>query len=204
MADQGVGQPGGERAPRADAKRNEGRVLTAAQDLLTRGGVDGLSMAEVAEVAGVGVGTVYRRFGDRAGLLLAVMNQREAELQAACRVGDPPLGPGAPPAARVIAFLTAYADILEDFGEVMAAAEAKMDHHRRFRTGPYHAHWTHLRQLISEAAPAVDADYLADAFLQPLTGAIFVQQRRNDGVDLERIKDGIGQLVGQVLDPSRR
>src|SRR5690625_4378187 len=111
MADQEVRQEGGERAPRADAKRNQGRVLTAAQGLLTQGGVGGLSMAEVADVAGVGVGTVYRRFGDRAGLLLAVMEQREAELQTAARVGDPPLGPGAPPAERVIAFLTAYADI---------------------------------------------------------------------------------------------
>lgn len=194
---QGDGQ--GERAPRADAKRNQGRVLTAARELLTRGGVGGLSMAEVAEAAGVGVGTVYRRFGDRAGLLLAVMNQREAELQAAVRVGDPPLGPGAPPAERVVAFLTAYADILEDFGEVMAAAEAKMDHHRRFRTGPYHAHWTHLHQLIREADPEADADFLADTLLQPLTGAVFVQQRRGDGFELERIKDGISRLVRRVL-----
>jgi hypothetical protein len=84
----------------------------------------------------------------------------------------------------------------------MAAAEAKMDHHRRFRTGPYHAHWTHLRQLIREADPAADADYRADTLLQPLTGAIFVQQRRNDGFTLDRIKGSISQLVRQVLGPS--
>jgi AcrR family transcriptional regulator len=156
-------------------------------------------MAEVADLAGVGVGTVYRRFGDRAGLLLAVMTQREAELQATIAVGDPPLGPGAPPVERVIAFLSAYADILEDFGEVMAAAEAKMDGQRRFRTGPYLAHWTHLRDLIHESNPELDADYLADAFLQPLSGAIFVQQRRHDGLDLRRIKTGLADLAPRTL-----
>lgn len=186
--------------PRADARRNQQRVLAAAQGLLARGGLGGLSMVEVAEAAGVGVGTVYRRFGDRSGLLLAVMNQREAQLQAAIAVADPPLGPGGPPAERVAAFLAAYADILEDFGEVMAAAEAKMEGHRRFRTGPYQAHWEHLRDLIHQARPDLDPPYFADALLAPLAGAIFVQQRHGDGFDLQRIKDGLGGIAHALLD----
>lgn len=184
---------------RADARRNHARVLSAAQSLLDQGGLGGLSMAEVAEAAGVGVGTVYRRFGDRAGLLLALMNRREAELQAAIAVGDPPLGPGAPPVDRVIAFLSAYANILDDFGEVMAAAEAKMDGHRRFRTGPYLAHWEHLRGLVREARPDLDAGYVADALLAPLSGAVFVLQRRGDGLALSRIKDGLRAIVTAIL-----
>ncbi|GAB3752201.1 TetR/AcrR family transcriptional regulator [Microlunatus parietis] len=167
--------------------------------LLAEAEVGGLSMAEVAEAAGVGVGTVYRRFGDRAGLLLAVMNHREAELQSAIRVGEPPLGPGAPPADRAVAFLHAYADILEDFGEVMAAAEAKMSGPRRFRTGPYLAHWTHLRDLAQAADHGLDADYLADTLLAPLAAAIFVQQRRADGYDLDRIKAGLRTLAIRLL-----
>lgn len=184
---------------RADARRNRQQVLTAAQQLLTAGGLDGLSMAEVADLAGVGVGTVYRRFGDRSGLLLAVMNQREAELQAAIAAGEPPLGPGASPAERVVAFLSAYADILEDFGELMAAAEAKMDSQRRFRTGPYLTHWTHLRDQIQEANPDLDAAWLADAFLAPLSGAVFVQQRRHDAMDLCRIKSALADLARNTL-----
>lgn len=184
---------------RADARRNQQRVLAAAQELLTAEGVDGLAMAEVAEQAGVGVGTVYRRFGDRSGLLLAVMNQREAQLQAAIKTGDPPLGPGAPPAERVAAFLSAYADIVDDFGEVMAAAEANMEGQRRFRTGPYLVHWTHLRDLIQEADPDLDAAYLADTFLAPLSGAIFVQQRRRDGLELDRVKAGLTGLARRTL-----
>ncbi len=187
-------------AVRADARRNHARVLSAAQDLLAHCGLGGLSMPEVADAAGVGVGTVYRRFGDRAGLLLALMNQREAELQAAIAVGDPPLGPGAPPVERVIAFLSAYADILNDFGEVMAAAEAKMDSHRRFRTGPYRAHWEHVRGLIHESKPKLDSAYVADALLAPLSGAIFVQQRHGDGLDLQRIKDGLSEIAHAILD----
>lgn len=186
-------------SPRADARRNHDRVLAATQRLLAADGIGGLAMAEVAEAAGVGVGTVYRRFGDRAGLLLAVMNHREAELQARIRVGEPPLGPGAPPVDRAVAFLHAYADILEDFGEVMAVAEAKMSGPRRFRTGPYQAHWTHLRDLVEATGAGLDANYLADALLAPLAAAIFVQQRRGDGYELDRLKAGLTTLARRLM-----
>ncbi|MFJ6897245.1 hypothetical protein [Streptomyces hokutonensis] len=60
-------------------------------------------MHEVAEAAGVGVGkgTLFRRFGDRDGLLLALLGEAEADFHEAHTSGPPPLGPGAPARHRL-------------------------------------------------------------------------------------------------------
>lgn len=56
---------------RSDARRNHWQVLEAArQAVLERG--PGVALDEIAKAAGVGIGTLYRRFGDRSGLLKAV------------------------------------------------------------------------------------------------------------------------------------
>ena len=62
---------GAERPIRADAKRNEGRLIDAARAVFARAGVDA-PMREIADEAGVGVGTLYRRFPQRADLIAAV------------------------------------------------------------------------------------------------------------------------------------
>src|SRR5512142_2083782 len=54
--------------------------------------------------AGVGKGTIFRRFGNKAGLAVALLDTRERELQEAILHGPPPLGPGAGSAARLTAF----------------------------------------------------------------------------------------------------
>src|SRR4051812_942576 len=93
---------------RADAARNRKRVLDAAAALFAQHGVDGVTMDDVVAAAGVGKGTLYRRFGDKSGLAAALLDERERELQAAILSGPPPLGPGAPAAERVAAFAVAY------------------------------------------------------------------------------------------------
>ncbi|MDO9354397.1 MAG: TetR/AcrR family transcriptional regulator, partial [Solirubrobacteraceae bacterium] len=79
---------------RADAQRNRERVLCAAARLIETSGAAGLTMEGVAEEAGVGKGTVFRRFGDRSSLLRALLDEEERRLQDAVIAGPPPLGPG--------------------------------------------------------------------------------------------------------------
>src|SRR5690606_29122312 len=92
---------------RADAARNRRKILAAAERLVATEGFDALTMDRVAQAAGVGVGTVYRRFTDLAGLAQAMLDEKDLELQEGFLRGDPPLGPGAPPAERLHAFLDA-------------------------------------------------------------------------------------------------
>jgi len=64
--------PPADRQPRKDALRNRERVLDAAVELVRRDG-EKVPMAQVAEHAGVGIGTVYRHFPTREDLLSAVV-----------------------------------------------------------------------------------------------------------------------------------
>ncbi|MFC3893513.1 helix-turn-helix domain-containing protein [Lentzea rhizosphaerae] len=63
---------------RADAARNRAAVLAAASRLIGERGIEAVSMDDVAVAAGVGKGTVFRRFGDKAGLVRAVVDETAA------------------------------------------------------------------------------------------------------------------------------
>jgi AcrR family transcriptional regulator len=80
------------RPRRADAERNRTRILQAASELFAERGLDA-SMPELAERAGVGVGTVYRAFPDKEHLLGAVMAERfrwfAEHVEAAEQADDP-------------------------------------------------------------------------------------------------------------------
>src|ERR1700730_4499616 len=99
---------------RADAARNRERILCAARRLFDERG---------AGAAGVGKGTLFRRFGSRASLAAAVLSEREREFQEGIIRGEPPLGPGAPPQERLIAFGEAFLDTHEAHSELLLAAE---------------------------------------------------------------------------------
>ncbi|MET0237303.1 MAG: TetR/AcrR family transcriptional regulator [Kibdelosporangium sp.] len=184
---------GGAPAERADAARNRKKILRAAANLLAGAGPAGLALDEVAAEAGVGVGTVYRRFPDRGALAQALLDEREREFQESFISGPPPLGPGAPARDRIRAFLHAFVDRLEDQGTLLMVAETETPR-ARFVTGAYRLHHSHLAGLISEARPGMDAHFLADALLAPLAAAQFVHQREN-GMTVERIKAGFDQLL---------
>jgi hypothetical protein len=81
---------------RSDAARNRIRLLEAAARLVAERGPQCVTMEAIAQEAGVGKATLFRRFGDRNGLLLLLMDDAEAQFRQSCTAGPPPLGPGAP------------------------------------------------------------------------------------------------------------
>ena len=74
-----AGAENGERAQRADARRNRAAVLDAARKLFFEDGMDA-GMDEIARTAGVGVGTVYRHFPHKADLVIALVREHFARL----------------------------------------------------------------------------------------------------------------------------
>ncbi|MFI8537582.1 TetR/AcrR family transcriptional regulator [Streptomyces aquilus] len=64
------------------SRRSQQDILKAGYELLEEGGVDALTVAAVAERAGMAVGSIYRRFGDKEGLLLAIQHAFTENLQA--------------------------------------------------------------------------------------------------------------------------
>lgn len=149
---------------RADAARNRAAILDAAGRLFTEHGVDAVSMDQVATAAGVGKGTLFRRFGDKAGLAAALLDARERVLQEAVLHGPPPLGPGAPPAERLAAFAEAYLDYL--FGHLpLVRMSENAAPGARYRIGAYRFWHRHVAILL-DGVP--DPEHTAHALLAPL------------------------------------
>jgi AcrR family transcriptional regulator len=151
-------------------------------------------MRAIAAEAGVGVGTLYRRFGDKTALAVSVLDERARELQEALLCGPPPLGPGAPPEQRLEAFLRALVDHMERELDVMYAVEQLGG----FGLGPYGAWRLHARVLAAEVAPHFDPDWLAEALLAPLAPALYRHQRRERGVTTDEIKEQMTALARAV------
>ena len=149
---------------RADAARNRAAVLTAAAQLFAEHGVDAVSMDQVAAAAGVGKGTIFRRFGDKSGLAVALLDARERELQEAILRGPPPLGPGADPPQRLAAFCAAYLDYLLEHLDLVRMSETAAPG-ARYRIGAYRFWHRHAAMLL---AGTPDPDYAAHALLAPL------------------------------------
>src|SRR5437868_10996873 len=89
---------------RGDAARNRALLLDAARRLIAEHGADAVTMDDIAAAAGVGKGTVFRRFGSRAGLMMRLLDADERASQQAFMFGPPPLGPDAPALDRLLAF----------------------------------------------------------------------------------------------------
>ena len=185
---------------RVDAARNRARILAAAERLIAEHGVDAVSMEAIAAAAGVGKGTLFRRFGDRRGLLHALLDDRERDLQERMIRGAPPLGPGAPPVERLVAFGRAMAAHLEAHGELLWAAESGP--WVRLGSSVYAFYRTHVASLVREADPDADAEYLADALLAPLAADFHLHLRRARGLSLERVVSGYERLVRRLLGVS--
>jgi AcrR family transcriptional regulator len=188
------------RPERADAAENRRRVLAAAGRLFQAQGAMNVSMDAVAAAAGVGKGTLFRRFGDRAGLARAVVSEYEARLQDALIRGEPPLGPGAPARERLLAFGRAYLEFLERHSDTLLAAESGSAPAVHQGSPPYVLYRTHLTLLLREAGCAERAEYLADVLLAPLSSATFKYHRELRGLSLAELEDAYGDLVGRLLD----
>ncbi|MCW3009919.1 MAG: transcriptional regulator, TetR family [Solirubrobacterales bacterium] len=189
-------QPAG-RAERSDAARNRERILCAAKRLFAERGVECVSMDEIAADAEVGKGTLYRRFGDRSGLALALLEAEDTQLQDAFLRGPAPLGPGAPPRERLEAFFAAFSAFLDEHGDLIAEAERTMPAGARFGGGPYPAYHTHVRILLRELDPALDIDVLAHVLLAPFRAELY---RHLCAVERAVGRERLLAVVGRLLD----
>ena len=184
---------------RADAARNRQRILDAAERLFTRDGVACTSMDAIALEAGVGKGTLFRRFGDRPSLAHALLDSSEREFQERLIRGPAPLGPGAPARERLIAFGPALLEHIGAHAEMLLAAETGKVPGRRLATGPYGAYRAHLIVLIREANPELDAEYTAEALLAPLGADIVTYQLKTRGMTLERLAEGWEAIARRLV-----
>jgi AcrR family transcriptional regulator len=185
-------------AERADAARNRAKILASAAQIVAAEGPGGLAPDVVAREAGVGVGTVYRRFRDRAELVFALLEEQGRAFQEALETGPPPLGPGAPPAERLRAFLHALVDLVEEHLDLLLVAEASSPA-ARYRSRAYLVQQAHLELLLGQLRPAAGLAFLTDALLAPLTPSLVAHQRRERGMTAAALKAGLDDLVTAMV-----
>ncbi|MFH8367522.1 TetR/AcrR family transcriptional regulator [Streptomyces sp. NPDC018031] len=179
---------------RADAARNRRRILDATARLVAEQGAQAVTMNAVAHAADMGVGTVYRRFGGVSQLLFALLDHGERRFQQAFMTGPPPLGPGAPPAERLRAFLHALADRVLEQRMIMYAAETASPS-ARYRNGAYLTTHAHVSMLLRLMRPGTDAGTLAHLLLAPFVPSLFEHLSADRALTPEQIKDGIDALL---------
>jgi AcrR family transcriptional regulator len=197
-----VGAP---RAERADAVRNRRHLLATARQMLASQGAATLTMDALAEQAGLGKGTVFRRFGTRAGIFQALLDDDERAFQEQVLAGPPPLGPGAPPVDRLIAYGRARAAFLIEHREV---ARAALDGSQPIPAGSQTpVSQLHIRVLLAQIplGPA-DLDILAIQLTGALDGPLLLHLSASELAEAspqmgERIAQGWQDLVRRVCRP---
>jgi AcrR family transcriptional regulator len=182
---------------RRDAARNRELLLQAARELIETCGVDGLTMATVAQRAGVGKGTVFRRFGSRAGLMMTLLSDAEAGFQGRFMFGPPPLGPGAPPLERLVACGVERIAWVLEYGELARAADVSA--YNRFDV-PAAVLWhRHLEMLLREAGVTADPWLMATSLSATLEPERLLHAVMVHGIAPERLAASWRELVSRLL-----
>ncbi|WCB95579.1 hypothetical protein DSM104299_04328 [Baekduia alba] len=117
-------------------------------------------------------------------MLLELLGERERELQDAVISGPPPLGPGAPAAERLVAFLLALHQLVGEHRALFLAADESSPL-SRFSLSTYAAWRQHTAILLRQLHPDADALTLADLTLAPLTAAVHVHLLDERDLDLD-------------------
>src|SRR5215831_13988323 len=177
-------------AERADAARNRRLLLATAREIIAGQGADKLTMDGLAERAGLGKGTVFRRFRTRAGIFQALLDDDERDFQEQVLSGPPPLGPGAPPLDRLVAYGRARIDFLMGHREI---ARATLDGRQRVPAGASPMSREHIRFLLGEIClGTADLDVLATQLTAALDGPLLFY------LSGTTLTEAAGQITGRL------
>jgi AcrR family transcriptional regulator len=189
-------------AERADAARNRRVLLATAREMLAEQGADKITMDGLAERAGLGKGTVFRRFGTRAGIFQALLDDDERGFQERVLSGPPPLGPGTAPLDRLIAYGRARIDFLAEHHQV---ARAALDGSQPVPAGSQTPmSRAHIRYLLREMRlGAAEPDVLALQLTAALDGPLllYLSDAADSPALCERLGRGWEDLVRRVCRP---
>jgi len=196
------------RRERKDAAANRALILQTAERLFIEHGVENVCMSEIAEAAGVGKGTLYRRFANKGELCLSLLDTQLAEFQDGLLERFRDLAEhGVPFLEQLAQFLESLVDFTEVHYplllEVERAGMIQSDDHLKL---PHIWQYMTVRALFRSAArhgeliASLDLDFLSEALLAPLQADYFRFQRLERGYSTARIGAGLRSLVERLAD----
>lgn len=191
------------RSERKDAAANRILILETAEALFAEKGVENVCMAEIAQAAHVGKGTLYRRFANKAELCLALMDTQMADFQNSMLAEFRKMTANSVPKMSQLEF---FMDALVRFTDIHSPLLSEVQSEGLLQEGrstemPHFWQYMTVHGLFQAAIEAgelprgLDTEYLADALLSPLKVDIFRFQREVRGFSLERISEGLRVLI---------
>lgn len=187
---------------RADAARNRQAILDAALSLFAEAQDPAvLTMSAVAEAAGVGKGTLFRRFGDRASLLRAVFDVQVERVAHDIEAGPVPLGPDTPPVQRITAILHAIVELKLKNRSLTQAVEAivPVSSSSPFISNQYTYIEELLKDLLGQIVPPSEVAFTAHALLGASRVDLLHYLSTHEGMSDDQIHQGLDGFVGRVL-----
>ena len=183
---------------RRDAAANRIRILEAARRVLAERGPDALTMDAVAIAAGVGKGTVFRRFGNREGLAAALVDGEMRDFQNRFLHGPPPLGPGAPAPQRLEAFVV---ELLQHYAENLPVAVLAAHELDQYGSQVMNALLFHARTLVRKIDPHLDSHVVATMILSAIAPPMIIDSRQR-GIQAQTLQaSALALLRGITRQP---
>lgn len=188
---------------RRDAAANRARILAVAESLFEEHGAPNVNMADIAEAAGVGKGTLYRNFANKGELCLTLLDTqmrefqdwRLSEMRRQTEAGDSFLYQLGDFLEALVTFSDMHLPLLQEVQQVSRALDEREA--RRPHFWQYMTVYGLLRSAVQagELPNDLDAAYVAEALLAPLAPDTFRFQRDVLGFDLARIAAGLRSIV---------
>jgi AcrR family transcriptional regulator len=205
------------RSERRDASEHRQRILEVAQHLFAEHGVDIVSMHQIARTAGVGQGTLYRRYKNKNELCMDLLGERhERFIQEMATLLTEKATSSA--LERLDGVLTQIITLIEEQSALLGPAimpdmhgprceKAHKSQHFSFQETPWHRWFSSLiTELLSEAVQrgelvSLDVPYTADAILATFHPMFYRFQRLERGFSMERILQGMRRIYIEGIKP---
>lgn len=195
----------GQRALRADARRNKARVLDAVRHLLANHAPDELSMESVAREADIGKATLYRHYPDRECLYQALIEDGTGRIGARMRELIPP---DADALTKLHAMVTLMYDAYDDNRlSIDLLLSARLSESIASSDRPQHpisAILTRLRGILEQGVREgvfrpLDVDFAAGAVFSLISPLAYIKQRERLGYSRAMIEERTLDLLQHAL-----
>ena len=187
-----------DKAPRADAQRNRRRLLETAPHLLATGQFEAATMSEIAQLAGVGKGTLFRHFSDKSALCHALLDEAMHDFQARTltRLHSTDI-----PLEKLLWFLREVV-LYVDRHMLLLSEAAEQGRQRQMLYHPAHIWWRMtIVGLLTQIPYRGDTDYAADMLYIMLDVQTLRFQRDIQRYSLDRILNALQHVATQLVQP---
>jgi len=179
---------------RADAVANRRVLLQTARRLFTQQEVEAVTMTQLAQAAGVGKGTLYRHFSNKAEVCYALLDDEQRQLQNETLQR---MRATTNPAETMRWFLEGVVDFVVRNDQLLAAG--LQEGNVTALTFPAHAWWhTTIRGLLDRMGISGDQDYLSDTLYVMVNVETIHYQLHTRGYTRHRIVDGVLMLFARL------